>query len=158
MGRDGSVAAATRYGLEVRESDPDRGVTLSNVCEILSLTLREGRRLSVFENRVLRGIFGPERNEVTREWRKLNNKELNDLYCSPTFEHVIRSRRTRSVGHVARMGRGEACTGFWWGNLKERGHWGDPGTDGRIILRRIFRKGDMNVWRWLRIETGCGHL
>jgi len=63
--------------------------------------------------------------------------------------------------HVARMGRGEAYTGFWWGNLNERDHLGDPGVDGRIILRWIFRKWDVEVWTgwsWLRIGTGGGHL
>jgi len=58
-------------------------------------------------------------------------------------------------------GRGEACTGFWWGNLRERDQWGDPGVDGRIILRRIFRKWDARVWTessWLRIGTGGGNL
>ena len=54
-------------------------------CETLSLTLREERRLRVFENRVLRRIFGPKRDEVTEEWRKLHNEELNDLYCSPNI-------------------------------------------------------------------------
>jgi hypothetical protein len=59
------------------------------------------------------------------------------------------------------MGRGEVCTGFWWENLREKEQWGDPGVDGRIILRRIFRKCDVGVWTglsWLRIETGGGHL
>jgi hypothetical protein len=58
----------------------------------------------VFENRLLRRIFGPERDEVTREWRKLHNEKLNDLYCSPNIVRVIKSRRMRWVGHVARMG------------------------------------------------------
>jgi hypothetical protein len=53
---------------------------------------------------------------------------------------VIKSRRMRCASHVARLGRGEAFTGFWWGNLKERDHWGDPGIDGSIILRWILRK------------------
>jgi len=73
---------------------------------LCSLTLREERRLRVFENRVLRGIFGPKRDEVTGEWRKLHNAELNDLYCSPNIVRVMKLRRMRWVGHVARMGEG----------------------------------------------------
>jgi len=73
-------------------------------CETWSLTLREERWLRVFENRVLRRILGPKRDEVTGEWRKLHNEELNDLYCSPNVIWVIKSRRMRWVGHVARMG------------------------------------------------------
>jgi len=61
----------------------------------------------VFENRVLRRVFGPKRDEVTREWRKLHNKELNDLYCSPNIVRAIKSRRMRWARHVA--GLGEMC-------------------------------------------------
>jgi hypothetical protein len=87
------------------------------------------------------------------------NEELSDLYSLPNIVQVVKSRRMRWAGHVARMG--EACTGLWWGNLRERDHWGDPGVGGRIILRWNFRKWDGLVgigWSWLRIGTGGGHL
>jgi hypothetical protein len=72
-------------------------------CETWSLTVREGHRLRVFENRVLRKIFGPRRDEVTREWRKLHNEELHNLYSSPNIIRQVKSRRVRWAGHVARM-------------------------------------------------------
>ena len=82
-------------------------------CETWSLTLRDERRLRVFENRVLRRILGPKRDEVTGEWRKLHNKELNDLHPSPIIVGVIKSRSLRWAGHVTHMGRGEAYTELW---------------------------------------------
>jgi len=77
-------------------------------CETWSLTLREERRLKVFENRALRRIFGPKRDEVTGEWRKLHHEELNDLYSSPKIVRVIKWG-VRWAGHVARMGWEERC-------------------------------------------------
>ena len=71
--------------------------------------MREERRLRVFENRVLRRIFEPNRDEVKRECRNLHNEELSDLYSSPNIVRVIKSRRLRWVGHVARMWEGERC-------------------------------------------------
>jgi hypothetical protein len=65
------------------------------------------------------------------------------LYSSQNIVLVIKWRRMRWAGHVAWMGRREACTGFWWGNLRENDHWGDPGVGGRIILGWIFRKWDV---------------
>jgi hypothetical protein len=73
-------------------------------CETWSLTLREEHRLRVFENKVLRRIFGPKRDEVTGEWRRLHNKELYALESSPDIIRVIKSRRLRWAGHMARMG------------------------------------------------------
>jgi hypothetical protein len=96
----------------------------------------------VFENRVLR-IFGPKRVEITGEWRKLHNEERNDPYSSPNIVRVIKSRRMRWAGHVARMGRRKAYTGFWRGNLRERDYLEDPDVDGRIL--------DLQ-------EVGCGSM
>jgi len=106
--------------------------------------LREEHRLRVFENSVLMRIFGPKRDEVTGE---LHN-ELNGLYCSPNIVCVIKSRKMSWAGHV---GCGETCTGFWWGNLRERDHWGVPGADGRTILRWTFRKWDVGGMDWIEL-------
>ena len=65
-----------------------------------------------FENRVLRGVFGPKRDEVTGEWKKIHNEELWDLYSLPNIVRVVKSRKMRWAGHVARMGEGEMYTGF----------------------------------------------
>jgi len=91
-------------------------------CETWSLILREERKLRVFENMVLRRIFGLRRDEVTGEWRRLHNEELNDLYCSPNIVRVIQSRRMRWDGHVARMGEERGCIGSCWGNRREGDH------------------------------------
>ena len=104
-------------------------------CETWSLALREERRLRVFENRVLRRIFGPKRDEVTGEWRKLHNEELNDLYSSPNIVRVIKSRKIRWVGHMARMGERRDVYRVLVGKPEGKSHLGDPGVDGRIILR-----------------------
>ena len=79
---------------------------------------------------------------MTGEWRKLHNKELNDLYSSPNIIWVIKSRRMGWAGHVACVVGGEVHTEFWWANQRERGNLEGPGLDGRLILRWIFRKWD----------------
>ena len=96
--------------------------------------------LWVFENRVLRRVFGPKRDGVTGEWRKLHNEELNDLYSSPNIVRVIKSRRMRWVGHVARMEEERGVHKVLVGKHEGKNHWGDQDVDGRIILRCIFRK------------------
>ena len=120
--------------------------------------------LRVFENRVLRRIFWPKRDKVTREWRKLHSEELNDLYSSHKIVRVIKSRRKRRAGLVAltreKRDLWVLYAVFRWGNLKERIHLVDPSVEGRILLRWIFRKW-MWAWTgliWLRIGTGGGHL
>jgi hypothetical protein len=107
--------------------------------------LREESRLRVFENRVLGRIFGSNRDEARGEWRTLHTEELKDLYYSPNIFWVTKWRRMRWAGHVASMGRGEVYRGFWWGNLIERDHLGDPG------LERD------NIKMYLQ-EVGCGGM
>jgi len=130
-------------------------------CETWSLKLREERRLRVFENKVLRRVYRPKRDEVTGEWRKLHNEELNDLYSISNIVPVVKSRRMRGAGHVARMGEDRGVHRVLVGKPEGKSHWGDQDVDGRIILRWIFRKLEGVVWTgwsWLRIGTGGGHL
>jgi len=98
---------------------------------LLSSVQREGPRLRVFEKRVLKRLFGPKRDEVKWEWRRLHNEELYNLYCSSNIIRANKSRSIRWAGHVARMGRGKVHTGFWWGNLGEREHLEESDVDVR---------------------------
>jgi hypothetical protein len=101
-------------------------------------------------------MFAPKRDEVTGQWRKLHNEELNDQYPAPNITRVIKSRRMRWAGHVARMRDSRGVYRILVGKLV-----GDPGVDGKIILRWIFSKWDVGVWTgsiWLKIGTGSGHL
>jgi hypothetical protein len=126
------------------------------------LTLREGRRLKVFESTALRSIFGPKRDEVTGLWIKLHNEELTDLYYSPNIVWVIKSRTVRMGGACSTYRGQQRCIqGFGGGNIRERDHLEDLGVDGRIILRRIFKKLDgvaQTALIWLGIGIGSGLL
>jgi hypothetical protein len=86
----------------------------------------------VFENRVLRRIFGPEKDEVTGEWRKLHSEELHNLNSSPNIIRQIKSRRMKWEGHVARMGEEITVYKVWWETPKERDHSEVRGVDGRM--------------------------
>jgi hypothetical protein len=94
--------------------------------ETWSLTLREERRLRVFENRVLRRVFGPKRNKVRGEWIMLHNEELNDLYSLPNIVRVVKSRRMRWAEHVARMGEKRGVHRVLVGKPEEKRPLGRP--------------------------------
>ena len=130
-------------------------------CETWSLTLREERRLRVFENRVLRKAFEPKRDEVTGEWRKLHNEELNDLYSLPNIVRVVKSRRMRWAEHVARMGEDRVVYRVLVGKLEEKRPLGRPRRrwedNIKVDLQEVGGGGGTG-WSWLRIGTGGGHL
>ena len=115
-------------------------------CETWPLTLRKERKLGVFEKKVLRRIFGPRRDEVTGEWRRFHNKELNDLYSSPNIVRVIKSRRMRCAGHVARMGEERGVYRF----LMRK-------PEGKRTLGRPRRRWVDNIRTDLQ-EVGCGYM
>jgi hypothetical protein len=95
----------------------------------------EEQSLMVFENRVLRRIFGRKRDEVTGEWRRLHKEELSDLYSLPNIVRVIKWRRMRWAGHVARRGEGRGAYRILVGRPEGRRTLGRPGVDGKIVLK-----------------------
>ena len=115
----------------------------------------------MFENRVLRRIFGPKRDEATGEWRKLHNKELNVLYPSPSTVRVIKSRRMRWVGHAARIGESRGVCRVYLRQPEGKRQLGRPERRWEDNIKLIFRKLDVGAWAgsiWLRIETRGGIL
>jgi hypothetical protein len=98
-------------------------------------------RLRVFENRVLRRIFEPKRNEVTGNWRKLHNEELHNLYSSPSIIRMI-----KSTGHVARMWKRVMHIGYSWESQKERDHWEDQDVGEWTILGWFLERKDGMDW------------
>jgi hypothetical protein len=105
--------------------------------------LREERRLKVFETRVLRRVFGPKRDEVTGEWKKLHNEELNDLCSSPNIVRVVKSRRMRWAGHVARMGEERGVHRVLVGKPEGKRPLGRPRCDWMELAQ------DRDMWRAL---------
>ena len=111
----------------------------------------------MFKNRVLRRIFGPKKDGVMGEWRRLHNEELNYLYSSPDIIWVIKSRRMIWMGHVACRGGEERCILGVGGNVKGKDYLEDPGIDGRLTLEWILRKWYGWSWTgliWLIIGMG----
>jgi len=120
----------------------------------------EERRLRVFENRVLRRVSGPKRDEVTGEWRKLHNEELSDLYSLPNIVRVIKSRKMRWAGHVARMGEGRGVYRVLVGKPEVKRPLGRPRRRWEDNIKMDLQEvaGGCGEWRGLRIGTGGGHL
>jgi len=130
-------------------------------CDTWSLKMREERRLRVFENRVLRRIFGPKRDEVTGEWRKLNTEELNDLYFSPNIVRVIKKGRMRWAGYVARMGEGRCVYRVLVRKPEGKRPLGRTRRRWEDNIKMDLQEVGCGLWTgssWLGIGTGCGHL
>jgi len=120
-------------------------------CEAWSLTLREERKLSVFENMVLRRMFGPRRDEVTGELRRLHNEELSDLYCSPNIVRVIKSRIMRWAGHVARMGEESGVYRVLVGKPEGSRPLGRPRRRWVDNIRTDLQEGGCGYVDWIRL-------
>jgi hypothetical protein len=130
-----------------------------DVCETWSLTLREERRPWIFENRVLRRVFGPKRDEVTGKWRKLHNEELNDLYSIPNIVWVVKSSRMRWAGHVAHMGEERGVHRMLAGKPEGKSPLGRPRHRWEDNIKMDPQEiGVGTEYSRLRIGTGGGHL
>ena len=127
-------------------------------CETWSLTSRKDRRLRVFDNRVLRRIFGPKMDEMTEEWRKIHNEELNGLYCSPNIVWVIKLGRMRWEGHVARMGERRSLYRVLVGKHEGKESVGRPRRRWEDNIKMDLQEVGYEGMGWLRIGTDGGHL
>jgi len=113
-------------------------------CETWALTVKEERRLRLFENKELGRSFGPKRDEVTEEWKKLHTEQLNDLYSSPNIFRVIKSRRMRWMGNVARIGKGKGVCRVWMRKPEGKRPMGRPRSRWEDNIKVDFQ------------EVGCG--
>jgi hypothetical protein len=120
-------------------------------CETWSLAIREENRLRVFENRVLRIIFGPKRDEVTGEWRKLHNEELYNLFSSPDIIRQVKSRRMRWAGHVARMGEDRKVYKVLVGKPEGKRPLGRPSRRWEDRIRMDLREIGLGGVDWIRL-------
>ena len=158
-GRKSGGTVVTTVKMEIKDSSETSVSTYQTTLRhihtrIWSIKMCQQLRLRVSENRVLRRIFGPKRDELTREWKKLRNEELNNLYSSLNIVRVIKSRRMRWAGHVARMG-------VLVGKPDGKRPLGSPRRRRENKINLDIQKWDVRAWTglsWLRIGTGCGHL
>jgi hypothetical protein len=120
-------------------------------CETWSLTLREEHRLRVFEKRVLRRIFGPKRDEVTGEWRKLHSEELHNLYSSPDIIRQVKSRRMRWACHIARMGEERKAYKVLVGKPEGKRPLGRPRRRWEDGIRMDLREIGLGGVGWIRL-------
>ena len=115
----------------------------------------------MFENRVLRKVYGPKRDEVTGEWRRLHNEELNDPYSLHNIVRVVKSRRMRWAGHVARMGEDRGVHRVLVGKPEGKRPLGRPRRRWKDSIKTDLQEVGVGLgtgWSWLRIGTGGGHL
>jgi hypothetical protein len=120
-------------------------------CETWSVTLRGEHRLRAFENRILRRIFGPKRDKVIGEWRKLQNEELHNLYSSPDIIRQVKSRQMRSAGHVARMGQERNVYKVLVGKPEGKRPLGSPRRMSDNGIRMDLRETGLGGVDWIRL-------
>jgi hypothetical protein len=125
-------------------------ISLARRCKTWSLTFREEHRLRVFDNSVLRRIFGPKREE-DGSWRKLHNDELHSLYSSPNFIRVFKSRRMRWAGHVARMGEGRGVYRVLVGRPEGTRPPGRPRRRWEDNIKMVLREIGIDGANWIQL-------